>query len=364
MKHVIVYKEAGRYAGWPANYGIWSWGDEIVVGFTLGYHNTDGGFHARDKTKPMVAMQARSPDGGESWETVVTPVRTPGNRGLSAGEHSSAKNGGGEEEHANEPVPVQEAIDFAHPDFAMMCAREDVVSGSGSWFYVSYDRCRSWQGPYSIPMMGLLGIAARTDYLVSGPRECMYFLTAPTMEGTETGSRTFCAKTEDGGKTIQFVSWISPEANNGFSIMPASVRLPDNRILVATRDRQVAPDDRASNWIDLYESSNEGKTWTYLNRPVADTGRGGNPPTLTRLLDGRLCITYAYRDAPYGIRAKLSSDNGATWGEEIVLRSDAGSHDIGYARTVQRKDGALVTAYYYNDELGGACYIAATLWKP
>ena len=44
MKHVIVYKEVGRYAGWPANYGIWSWGDEIVTGFTLGFHNNEADF--------------------------------------------------------------------------------------------------------------------------------------------------------------------------------------------------------------------------------------------------------------------------------------------------------------------------------
>ena len=29
--HRKVYFEPGRYGGWPANYGIWSWGDEIVV---------------------------------------------------------------------------------------------------------------------------------------------------------------------------------------------------------------------------------------------------------------------------------------------------------------------------------------------
>ena len=33
MHHVTVYREAGRYARWPANNGVWIWGDEIVVGF-------------------------------------------------------------------------------------------------------------------------------------------------------------------------------------------------------------------------------------------------------------------------------------------------------------------------------------------
>ena len=51
MKHVIVYRNKERYAGWPANYGIWNWGDEIVTGFTLTYHDNQGGFHYRDKDK-------------------------------------------------------------------------------------------------------------------------------------------------------------------------------------------------------------------------------------------------------------------------------------------------------------------------
>lgn len=97
---------------------------------------------------------------------------------------------------------------------------------------------------------------------------------------------------------------------------------------------------------------------------MPDSGNGGNPPTLTRLADGRLCITYGSRNAPYGIRARLSSDNGLTWGADIVLREDAGSHDIGCTRTVQRPDGKLATAYSYNDAMGGSCYFAATNWTP
>ena len=87
MEHVTIYREPGRYAGWPANYGIWAWGDEIVVGFTVGYHDPAGGFHARDRNRPFVAMQARSLDGGRTWDVAPTPCRTPGGRGLSADEH-------------------------------------------------------------------------------------------------------------------------------------------------------------------------------------------------------------------------------------------------------------------------------------
>ena len=35
-QHVMVYHQPGRFGGWPANHGIWSWGNEILVGFSAG----------------------------------------------------------------------------------------------------------------------------------------------------------------------------------------------------------------------------------------------------------------------------------------------------------------------------------------
>src|SRR5436190_5853115 len=46
VQNVIVHKEAGRFGGWPANNGIWSWGNEIVVGFKLGYFKPNDHGHA------------------------------------------------------------------------------------------------------------------------------------------------------------------------------------------------------------------------------------------------------------------------------------------------------------------------------
>ena len=85
---------------------------------------------------------------------------------------------------------------------------------------------------------------------------------------------------------------------------------------------------------------------------------------MIRLSDGRLCLTYGYRDPPSGICAGLSDDDGESWGDNIVLRDNGGNHDIGYPRTVQRSDGNVVTVYYFNDAPDGERYIAATIWKP
>jgi hypothetical protein len=362
MQHVNIYRTEDRFAGWPANYGIWSWGDEIVVGFTVGYLKADGGFHARDRDRPFVGMQARSLDGGLTWQTREMPCRTPGSRALSADEHMSRGLRAGEVLDSDAPVDCPGGISFTHPDFALMCARSGLAAGAKSWFYISYDRCRMWEGPFKLPMFGQPGIAARTDYMVSNSDTCTLFLTAAKSNGHE--GRVFCARTTDGGRTFAFLSWIGPEPE-GFSIMPASVRLSDSRILVAVRCREGRKEfGDASAWIDLYASDDNGATWSYMNRPVADTGTGGNPPTMTKLHDGRLCLTYGYRDAPNSIRARLSADNGETWGEEIILRDDGGNHDMGYPRTVQRPDSKMLTAYYFNDHPDGERYVAATIWEP
>src|SRR6266508_6115392 len=68
VSHAIVYKEEGRFGGWPANHGIWSWGNEILVGFSAGYFKDNGpDRHAIDHDKPEEYLLARSRDGGESW---------------------------------------------------------------------------------------------------------------------------------------------------------------------------------------------------------------------------------------------------------------------------------------------------------
>ena len=69
--HVKVYAERGRFGGWPANHGIWSWGNEILVGFSAGYHKDLGlERHNIDREKPEEHLLARSLDGGMTWTNI------------------------------------------------------------------------------------------------------------------------------------------------------------------------------------------------------------------------------------------------------------------------------------------------------
>lgn len=350
-KHVVVYYEKGRFGGWPANHGLWSWGNEILVGFSRGHFKDLGDErHNIDRDKPEEHWLARSLDGGETWS-----LEHPAEKGAlipqGAALHGTETPGLAIPPHADCPG----GIDFTHPDFAMTVRMNDHHKGP-SRFYYSYDRGRDWKGPFRLPDMGTPGVGARTDYLVDGPRSCTLFLTAAKPNLRE--GRTFCARTEDGGATWKFLSWIGPEPE-GFAIMPASVRLSKEEIFVAVR-RQDAKHRR----LNAYLSKDNGASWEPLKDPVDDTGEG-NPAAVVRLKDGRLCLAYGVRRAPFRMCAKLSSDGGRTWGEEIVLRDDGGNRDIGYPRMTQRPDGKVVIVYYFWDrKTGPERYIGATIWDP
>lgn len=42
IRHVVISYEKGYFSGWPANFGAWSWGNDILVGFDKGYHKDLG----------------------------------------------------------------------------------------------------------------------------------------------------------------------------------------------------------------------------------------------------------------------------------------------------------------------------------
>lgn len=341
-KHVIVYHESGRFAGWPANNGIWSWGDEILVGFTRGWFQEKADSHSYDRSRPTERTFARSMDGGETW----------------AMEESAIPPSGGE------PKPASGGIEFSHPDFAMQVGRTK--------FHVSYDRGRSWEGPFALPDFNVGQLTARTDYLVQGPSECLLFLSTRDprvqVEGEELKDRAFCARARDGGRSFEFVGWITDEPLTVRSVMPSTVRAADGSLVTTLRRRFDLPTDYRNdiNWIDAYGSTDEGRSWKFLQRlGYTDiTGHNGNPPSLVRLEDGTIAAAWGVRSPPAGIHARISRDHGRTWGPEIVLRDDGRKYDLGYCQSVVRSDGRIVTVYYYTTAQRPENHIAATIWSP
>ena len=340
IHHTVVFQEEGRFAGWPANHGIWSWGDEIVVGFVLAYHkiNPRGG-HDIDRDRPSHVRQARSLDGGETW-TVEDP------------KFPNIKRDEFESQDGSKTLTTP--MDFSNPDVALKLQMGDL--------YYSQDRCRTWKGPFRLPTFGRSRLLARTDYLIEGPNRVTAFVAATKAE-TEQEGQPLCMRTTDGGVTWDLVGWIGPQppVNYGYAIMPATVRVGETGYLSMIRRGGVF-DGEKRWWVEPWLSHDDGKSWYLLNEPQIPNA--GNPATLTRLKSGNLALAYGWRLSPYGIRTRISNDEGQTWSMERSIRSDGTGWDIGYPRTVQRADGKCVTIYYYYNDNSPERYIACTIWDP
>ncbi len=356
-QHVKVYYEKGRFGGWPANHGMWIWDNEIAVGYSRGYYEDLGpSRHHINRNKPEEHWLARSVDGGVTW-THEQPSQKgswiPRGRAL----HGTETQG----QRIPDLKDLKDPIDFTSPDFAMTLRMENIDSGASRFEY-SYDHGHTWKGPYKLPNFDAPGTAARTDYIVDGKNSATVFLTAAKSDKKE--GRVICVRTTDGGVTWTKLGDVGPEPPRyldmpSYSIMPSSVRIADNELYTTLRERE-----GNFTWISAWRSVDNGMTWTKEETPVDDCGEG-NPPMLNKLNDGRLCLTYGFRSFPFSIRARISTDNGKTWGPQIVLRDDGADRDIGYVRSVQRPDGKMVTTYYINDEeTGPERYIGATIWDP
>ncbi|MCC5930454.1 MAG: exo-alpha-sialidase [Cyclobacteriaceae bacterium] len=359
INYVIVSAEEGRFRAWPANNGLWNWdnGKEILVGFTDGKRVRDE-FHFIEK--PYISKLARSLDGGKTWNT----------------EDPEGYVGDGKE--------VTESpgdITFNHPDFAM---RVGAIGYHGNddplgLFFYSYDRGKSWAGPYRFtelndaPELEGMEMTSRTSYLVDGEQTILIMMTARKPEWEFGRDKAFVARSKDGGKSFQFISWIVPLTDDYRAVMLSTVRLNENTIITTARRRNPF-DAEQPCWVDAYISEDRGESWRFLSK-VGETGlHNGNPPALTLLKDGRLVCVYANRDVSK-MMMRYSEDQGKTWGEETVIRDNLwgeeatakynpNTFDMGYPQVLQNVDGNIVAIYYLAREERPHSYIEAAIWKP
>ena len=351
--HTIVAIEKNKFHGWPANNGVWNWGDEILVGYTQVEYEETGG-HNIKADAPRFSLLARSSDGGESWK-MFDPFGYVGDPG--------------------DKQQLLEPLDFLNDGFTMRVFGDTyhgTADPEGGFFY-SYDRGHNWSGPFKLgdiaedPHFEGMLLTPRTDYLILGKNECMIFISA-RIPDSGMSDKTACIMTKNGGLTFEFIAWVAPLTDPYRAVMPQTVQISDNKFVLVARRRVV--EDRNNCWIDAYHSVDGGSTWEFLSR-VADTGaHNGNPPALVRLKDGRLCCVYGNR-TKREILGRYSQDDGKTWGPEFVIRTgfytgEAGEDmkDLGYPRLVQRSDGRLVAIYYWATREHPEQHIAATIWHP
>ncbi|MBC7479308.1 MAG: exo-alpha-sialidase, partial [Pseudorhodobacter sp.] len=118
---------------------------------------------------------------------------------------------------------------------------------------------------------------------------------------------------------------------------PAILRGQGERLILVLRDN-------VTRRLHQCISTDHGRSWS----SPAPLPLYGYPAHLLRLADGRILLTYGWRQPGYGVRAVLSMDDGATWLAEhtLVIRDGMRNGNLGYPVTLERSDGTLLTLYY------------------
>ncbi len=117
------------------------------------------------------------------------------------------------------------------------------------------------------------------------------------------------------------------------------IQLADGSLLAAARD------DLNGAFVDLYRSTDSGRTWTHM---VQATDRSQHPADLIDLGQNTILMIFGNRrDEKKEIRGILSRDGGKTWNTEtqLILTSPV-SGDFGYPSAVVLGDNLLIVHYW------------------
>jgi hypothetical protein len=145
---------------------------------------------------------------------------------------------------------------------------------------------------------------------------------------------------------------------------PHVVELPSGRLLGHVRlqsrgEYDVTKVELVHFSIVQTASDDEGKSWSEP-RPL---GFHGSPPHLLRHSSGALVCSYGYRLEPFGERACISRDEGETW-EDLVIRDDGPTADLGYPSSVELQDGSIFSVYYQQPETPeDRCGVLWSRWR-
>ena len=354
IENVVVYRNEDCFCGWPFNGGFWKFADgELAAGFIRGrcdYTRPETLKHDVADNRYGEQVIVYSKDGGRTWpeDGLVSVYRRP------------------EFDALTKSAPLADDSQISYdPKADGYC----LLSGYGippsdapanQFVMVSPDRGKNWSQPVRLREYDFTTLGGRPSYVVRD--DGMVLLFGHGRRGASPSIPTIFCST-DGGASWGIMGEIVPTPQLPNAIMPYPLILSDGRIVAAVRRQFPHVQDA---YTQVYVSADGGLSWAFLSR-VTEVGA---PASLTELGDGRVVCVYGYRRRPWGIRARVSADGCATWGEEIVLRDDGGSWDLGYPRTHLRPDGMLVSVYYFNsreDEVqqtGGVRHIAASIWRP
>lgn len=213
----------------------------------------------------------------------------------------------------------------------------------GFWMRRSTDGGKTWSAKYKTPVFNPHGATLMKD-------GTLFF--AGQLKGQPIGevaaSKDYAAAfSKDNGKTWEVVSkfpLVLGHDTRGIHEFHG-IEAPNGTLVVQHRNHNCT--GLGETW--QHESTDGGKSWSQP-RMICK----GFPSHLQIFGKDKMIMTYGYRLKPYGVRARISTDSGKTWGDEIILSDDGRNGDLGYPSTVEMADGSLFTLWYENMGKKGA----------
>ena len=210
----------------------------------------------------------------------------------------------------------------------------DIKREHGFFLLRSTDKGKTWSSKYRVPVNNVHGPIVLHDGSLF---YCGRAVNPRCLCSSTFADEIVCLRSDDDGITWQEISRFR---TGDFG--EHNMHYWDELHSVETDSGKIITHIRYTNGTWQMESIDGGKTWQKLHKIA-----GGLPSHLLKLRDGRLLMSYGYRrTAPYGNRCRISSDDGESWSNPILISSDSPMSDLGYPSTVELSDGTMVTVWY------------------
>lgn len=230
----------------------------------------------------------------------------------------------------------------------------------GGYLVRSTDGGKKWQGPFYPPhvpadiqvdVWGKPLPAYNRGALCEGKNGRIYWVVAAQDSDMPFKSSTHLLFSDNKGIDWQYSCPVAVDEKISFN--ETSIYETPKGDLVAFMRTANMPDQLSC----IARSTDGGKSFQWQSM-----GFYGYPLHALMLPDRRVLLTYGYRHAPYGIRARILNPECTDFetAQEFIIRDDGGSGDLGYSwSTMLDKNRALVVYYFNHDD--GTRYIAGTI---
>lgn len=219
----------------------------------------------------------------------------------------------------------------------------------GGYVLISADMGKTWDGPFTPPNVpseikfSALGTplpAYNRGALWEGKDGRIFWVVAAgTDKENLRKTSNYLLISEDKGYSWKYSSPVAEDEKVAFN-ETSVYETPKGNIVAFLRTAGL--DDQAC----IARSTDGGKSFGQWQK----MGFQGHPLQALRLPDNRVFLVYGYRHQPYGIRARILNAECTDYetAEEIIIRTDGGSGDIGYPWAVMLDADKVLVTYYFN----------------